>query len=114
MPPEERIEGDRQFRFAEGYDTLVKGMSDAINWKSCELRLNTTVAEIEWSPGKSLVKTADGMEFSAPRCIVTVPLGQSLKSGSHPWFHPPLTQKRARAARFGDGCGPASQLVLSR
>ena len=88
---DEQIDGDRQFRFAEGYDTLVKSMSDRINWKSCELQLNSQVKEIHWKPGESLVKLASGVEMRAKRCIVTVPLA-ILKAGDIR-FHPAIPEK---------------------
>jgi monoamine oxidase len=105
---DQQIDGDRQFRFAEGYDTLVKGMSDGINWKSCEQRLNTPVAEIQWKTGESLVRTTSGLEFSAPRCIVTVPLGV-LKAGGLR-FHPALAEKEQ--ALRGLEMGPVRRVSL--
>lgn len=72
---EEEVDGDRQFRFRQGYDQLVKALSDQIDWKSCELRLNTEIAEVHWRPGNCMVKSSSGAEFRAPRVIVTVPLG---------------------------------------
>jgi monoamine oxidase len=88
---EQEIDGDRQFRFPDGYETLVKALADRINWKSSELQLSTTVTEIEWKPGESLVRTASGAEFRAPRLLITVPLGV-LKTGSIR-FHPILAEK---------------------
>src|SRR5579863_1247761 len=74
------IDSDHQFRFSQGYETLVKSISNRIHWKCCELHLNTTVAEIEWRPGSTRVKVSSGDEFDAPRTLVTVPLSV-LKSG---------------------------------
>ncbi|HKE33123.1 MAG TPA: NAD(P)/FAD-dependent oxidoreductase [Candidatus Angelobacter sp.] len=88
---DEKIDGDRQFRFEQGYDLLVKSISESINWKSCELRLNTPITEVEWKPGKVVLKTSTGAEFQAQRAIVTVPLGV-LKAGSIR-FNPALREK---------------------
>jgi len=87
---DEKIDGGRQFRFEQGYDSLVKSISDRINRKSCELRLNTQVTEVEWKPDQVVLRTASG-EFQAQRVIVTVPLGV-LKAGSIR-FNPALRDK---------------------
>ena len=89
---DEEVDGDRQFRFPGGYDSLVKSISDRIDWKLCELFLNTRVTEIEWRPGDVRVKTSSGGEFRAPRLIVTIPLGV-LKSGGLR-FRPELKEKQ--------------------
>lgn len=88
---EEENDGNAQFRFAQGYETLVKSVSGQIDWKNCELYLNTSVTEIQWKPGESRVKASSGMEFHAPHAMITVPLGV-LKSGSIP-FDPGLPEK---------------------
>ena len=72
---DEEVDGDRQSRFSGGYDSLVKSISDRIDWKSCELRLKTQVTEIEWQTGDVRVKSSSGEEFRAPLVIVSIPLG---------------------------------------
>jgi monoamine oxidase len=89
---EKEVDGDRQFRFPGGYDSLVKAISDRIEWKSCELRLNIKAREIQWRPGEAVVKSSSGAEFHAPRVIVTVPLGV-LKTGGIR-FVPELKEKQ--------------------
>jgi monoamine oxidase len=89
---DEEVDGDRQFRFPDGYNSLVKSISDRIDWKSCELRLKTRVAEIEWQPGDVRVKSSSSEEFRAPRVIVTIPLGV-LKAGGIR-FRPELKEKQ--------------------
>lgn len=98
---DQEIDADHQFRFAEGYETLVKSISGQINWKSCELHLNTTVTEIEWTPGATRIKTSSGAEFRAARVMVTVPLSV-LKSGGIR-FHPqlPAKEKALQALEMG-------------
>ena len=83
--------GESQFRFVRGYETLIKAISERIDWKFCELRLDSPVTCIEWKPGEGLAKTASGAEFRAPQVLITAPLGV-LKSGGIS-FHPPLAQK---------------------
>jgi len=98
---DEKIDGDRQFRFEQGYDLLVKSISESINWKPCELRLNTPITEVEWKPGKVVLKTSTGAEFQAQRAIVTVPLGV-LKAGSIR-FSPALREKEKTLQRLETG-----------
>lgn len=88
---ETQADFSRQFRLADGYDSLLKSMSDAINWKSCDLKLSTAAAEIAWTKGKVTLKTAAGAEFQAPRAVLAVPLSL-LKSGRLR-FHPALPEK---------------------
>lgn len=89
---DEEVDGDRQFRFPGGYDSLVKSISDRIDWKSCELCLSTQITEIEWRPGDVRVKSSSGHEFRAPRLIMTIPLGV-LKAGGLR-FRPELKEKQ--------------------
>jgi monoamine oxidase len=78
---DERPGADRQFRFADGYDTLVQAVFQRIDPRLCEVRLNVVVTAIEWQPKRVLVRTAAGQGFTAPRAIVTVPVGV-LKAGA--------------------------------
>jgi monoamine oxidase len=88
---EEDVDGDRQFRFANGYDLLVKAITDQIKWNSCELRLDAEMTEVHWQPGEVRVKTASGIEFRASRVLITLPLGV-LKAGRIRFF-PALAEK---------------------
>lgn len=88
---EQREDFNRQFRFADGYDSLVKSMSNSIDRKSCDLKLNTVVTEVAWEKGKVTLKTSSGGEFQAPRAIVTVPL--SLLKTGRIRFQPALPEK---------------------
>lgn len=88
---DEEIDGDRQYRFAEGYETLVKSISSRIDWAHCDLRPNTTVTAVEWKQGETLVRAASGVEYRAARAIITVPVGV-LKMGSIR-FSPRLVEK---------------------
>lgn len=88
---EKRVDSDRQFRFVDGYDSLVKAISDEINWKSCTLQLNAEVTQVHWQKGKVTLKCSGGTEFRAPRVLVTVPL--SLLKAGRVRFHPALPEK---------------------
>lgn len=105
---EERVDGDHQFRVADGYDTVVRAISDSINWTSCHLQLNAEVKEIAWQKGRVLLKTSAEAEFQAPRAIVTIPL--SLLQAGKVRFHPALPEKE-RAMR-GLEMGPVLRVSL--
>ena len=78
---DERPGGDRQFRFAEGYDSLVTAISQRIDRRLCDVQYNVVATAVEWQQKRVLIRTAAGAEFTAPRAIVTVPLGV-LKAGA--------------------------------
>ena len=78
---DERPGSDRQFRFADGYDGLVAAIVARLDAARCDVRSNVVVTAVEWGPKRVLIKTAGGAEFTAPRAIVTVPLGV-LKAGA--------------------------------
>ena len=92
---EAEIEGDRQFRTALGYNALVEFIAGQLPKEMCELRLNTVVEEIRWTPGSAAVKTPAG-EFESPRVLITVPIAL-LKSGAVR-FSPELPQKQSALA----------------
>jgi monoamine oxidase len=105
---EERVDGEHQFRFADGYDALLKAISDSIDWKSCDLQLNAEVKEISWQKESVSLKTATGAEFQAARAIVTVPL--SLLQAGRLRFHPTLPEKEK--AMRGLEMGPVLRVSL--
>lgn len=88
---EKRVDSDRQFRFVDGYDSLVKAISDEINWKSCTLQLNAEVTQAQWQKGKVALQCSGGTEFHAARVLVTVPL--SLLKAGRIRFHPALPEQ---------------------
>src|SRR5260221_13523173 len=101
--PDERPRSDRQSRFAAGYDGLVTAIRDRVDAARCDVRSNVVVTAVEWGPKRVLIKTAGGPEFTAPRAIVTVPLGV-LKAGAiH--FVPALPGKAQALQALGMGTG---------
>jgi monoamine oxidase len=78
---DERPGSDRQFRIADGYDGLVTAIRDRVDPRLCDIRCNVVVTAVEWGHKRVLIKTTGGAEFTAPRAIVTVPLGV-LKAGA--------------------------------
>ncbi|HET6843333.1 MAG TPA: NAD(P)/FAD-dependent oxidoreductase [Candidatus Angelobacter sp.] len=105
---DEQIEGDRQFRFAEGYESLVKAISRRINWDRCHLRLGTPATEIHWDTKRVLCKTSVGDDVQADKAIITVPLGV-LKAGGLR-FTPTLPQKEKALQKLE--MGPAVRACL--
>jgi len=71
----EEASGDGMFRIASGYDSFVSDLYSDIDPDRCRLRLNHEVKRIEW--GRGQVKAG---RYSAPRAVLTVPLGV-LKAG---------------------------------
>lgn len=99
----QKIEADRMYRIAEGYETVPAALLYSIPDQNSVLHLNTIVHTVEWRRGHALVRfrsTLDHRE-SALDCrnvIVTVPLGV-LKSSEGIAFHPePRAIVRAVAA----------------
>jgi monoamine oxidase len=88
---DERPGSDRQFRFVDGYDHLVAAILARMNPGLCDVRRNVVVTAVEWGRKRVLIRTADGAELTAPRAIVTAPIGV-LKAGAiH--FAPALSGK---------------------
>jgi monoamine oxidase len=74
---EEKIEGDRAFRIAGGYESLVEVFQHQLKEAGVPIHLETVVNELRWNPGKVTViaHTPRGhTEFDAPRVLITVPL----------------------------------------
>jgi len=98
---DERPGAERQFRFADGYDTLVTAISQRIDSRFCDVQCNVVATGVEWRQKRVLIRTSAGAEFTAPQAIVTVPLGV-LKAGALR-FTPALTGKEQalRALEMG-------------
>ncbi len=96
---ENEIEGDRSFRFVRGYQSLLQVLKDALPPKLVQVRLNTVVHSVDWSQHRVRVqsRTPRGpLELSAPRAIVTLPLGVLQAPADAPGavrFAPRLEQK---------------------
>jgi monoamine oxidase len=104
---EEAIQGDHQYRIANGYESLVRTVADRIDRERCDIVVNTVVHEIVWRQGQVIAR-ASTAEYLAPRAIVTLPLGV-LKSNSVV-FSPALPEKQ-NAMSFLES-GPAIRVSL--
>ena len=98
---DERPGAERQFRFADGYDGLVTAIRERVDPRLCEVQCNVVATAVEWRQKRVVIKTSAGAEFTAPRAIVTVPLGV-LKAGAIT-FTPALSGKEQalRALEMG-------------
>jgi monoamine oxidase len=96
---EKEVDGDHSFRFAHGYESLLKVLKDALPPNLVSIRLNTVVQVVRWTEHEVRVQaqTASGeVEFIAPRAIVTLPLGVMQAPRNAPGavsFEPALHEK---------------------
>lgn len=107
----DRIQGDRAWRLAAGYDSLVRYLWHGIDHARSSVHFDTVVETVQWRRGhvRVLTRTAAGPRaFEAPRAIVTVPLGV-LQAGSIRFDPEPAALREACAALV---MGHAARLVL--
>jgi monoamine oxidase len=77
MRAEEKIDGDRVFRSANGYADLLGLFRKQVEGLDVVIHTETTIDKVEWTPGRVTVAAHDGgasKEFFASRVLVTVPL----------------------------------------
>jgi monoamine oxidase len=89
---EEEIDGERSFRLVDGYQNLVRALTDRIDRSRCSIHLQAPVTEVLWDPGQVSVR-AGTAEFRAARAVIAIPLSV-LKSGRLR-FLPKLEEKEA-------------------
>jgi len=93
---EEKIEGDRQFRPAHGYDSLISWYERRLAGVPVELK--TEVIAIGWSDDAVEVLAEGGRLFRARKAIITLPL--SVLQEDAVQFEPALPQKQEAAAKL--------------
>jgi monoamine oxidase len=103
MRAEEKIEGDRAFRAPHGYADLLDIFQQQLDDVRVSVQKNTVVDAIRWHPGEAEISTRsqNGADsFSAPRVLITVPLGvlqaRSVESGAIK-FDPELPGEKQHA-----------------
>jgi monoamine oxidase len=112
----EMLSSAPQSRPEGGYTSLLIALAGALPPDKVQMRLQTIVREVKWTRGKVEVSGESfGQPFSvsAPRAIVTLPLGILQLAPGAPdavRFTPPLEAKRQ--ALQGIGFGPVIKLVL--
>lgn len=89
---DEEIDGDQSFRLVDGYESLVRALTDRIDRRRCDIHLQAEVAEVLWKPGEVTV-TAGARKFRAGRAMVAVPLSLLKLGGIR--FRPKLEEKEA-------------------
>ena len=93
------VDSSRSFRFTQGYGSLLRVFEDALPPALVGIRLNSVVRAVRWAAQDVRVEaqTQNGIvEFSAPRAIITLPLGVLQASPDAPGavrFEPALEQK---------------------
>jgi monoamine oxidase len=107
---DERPGAERQFRFVRGYDGLVTALFEQAVRELCTVQLGAVATAIAWRQGHAAVRTAAGAEFTAPRLVVTVPLGV-LKAGAID-FSPRLPGKEDALRRLEMGAAARVSLQL--
>jgi len=78
MRAEEKIEGDRAFRSANGYEDLIDIFRQELMQGGVVIQHETVVKSVNWSRDQVEIIAYKGNEscrFTAPRMLVTLPLG---------------------------------------
>jgi monoamine oxidase len=97
---DEVIEGDRAFRIAGGYQTLIHILLNELKQLNVAFELSTTVREIKWRPGSIQIsaQTLHGDKtFTAPRALITLPLGVLQAAPDPVHFEPNLPVEKLDA-----------------
>jgi monoamine oxidase len=98
---EAELEGERSFRLTRGYGELLRAMKDALPAEHVDIRLNTTVRSVRWAAHDVRIEArtvGQRAEFSAPRVLVTLPLGvlqAPPDSSGAVLFEPALEEKKS-------------------
>ena len=101
------IDGDQQFRIAQGYDALVELLAHEL--PATTIRTACIVQRIEWKkrPAKIEFLTDAGQEHDmVDHVIITVPIGVLRAADHQPGaiaFDPPLSDKRAALEKIEPG-----------
>jgi monoamine oxidase len=107
---DEQPGAEHQFRWVQGYDSLVAALAAQADADRCTVRLEAVVTAVAWKPGHVVVRLATGEELTAPRVVVTVPLGV-LKAGAID-FSPRLAEKDSALRRLEMGATARVSLLL--
>jgi monoamine oxidase len=97
---DEQIEGDRAFHIVGGYQKLLDIFLQGLKQRNVPMRLDTSVSRINWRSGSVQILT-DGKQgeniFSAPRALVTLPLGVLQAEPESVRFEPELPAQKHNA-----------------
>jgi monoamine oxidase len=98
---EREVNGNQNLRFVRGYGSLLQVMENSLPPDFVGIRLKTVVHAVRWAKHKVCVqaRTESGtVEFSAPRVIITLPLGVMQATPDAPGavrFDPILEEKES-------------------
>jgi monoamine oxidase len=95
----DEIDGDRSFRFSNGYDAVPWHLLQRVERGLAKLRLQSVARGIEWRAGAVIVHIASALtgepdRISARRAVLTFPLGVLL-GGSIAWDPAPVSSLAA-------------------
>ena len=103
MRAEEKIEGDRAFRSAHGYQDLLQVLRREIEKHNVAVQTETVVRSVRWRKGRVEVRTRQNrksLSFTGTHLLVTLPLGvlkaQHNEAGAVQ-FSPALPTSKRRA-----------------
>ncbi len=94
---DEQIEGDRAFRIAGGYQTLLNLFQNELNSLGVPVQLNTVARRVDWRPDfvEMTAHTEVGdSTFKASRALITLPLGVLQAVPGSVLFHPDLPREK--------------------
>ncbi len=97
---DEQIEGDRAFHIAGGYQTFIDILLHELKKLNVTFELSATVREIKWRPGTIQInaQTLQGNKtFTAPRALITLPLGVLQAAPDSIRFEPHLPREKLHA-----------------
>jgi monoamine oxidase len=103
--------GNRQFRIANGYDSVIDWLRAGCDPELVEMRLGSVVTRVQWSDGKVVVSYRPGngkheQRVRARAAIVTIPIGVWKAAATQEGairFDPRLEEKERALARIEVG-----------
>lgn len=116
---EEKIDGGRQFRLAQGYGGLVEALRRAVDPALCHWQLSQAVRAVRWQEGTVELESAppggDAVSLHHGKCaLITLPLSVLQMPPHSPGavrFAPPLEMKQAALSQLN--MGAAVHLTLA-
>lgn len=102
----DKIDGDRAFRIADGFDAIAHALLQSIPDHPSIVQLNTPVEHVVWRRGQATLECSPGVDgarlrFRCRRVVVTAPLGVLQTGGIRFDPEPVAALRAARALRFG-------------
>jgi monoamine oxidase len=103
------ISGDRQFRVASGYDSVVAALTGKLDPSCVGVHLNTMVKRVRWKRGSVVVEAVGAgghplPQFKSRYAIITLPLGVLKAAREEPGaveFVPALSEKAEAVTKLG-------------